>query len=88
MAKNERSELLPGTLEMLILKTLTIAPMHGYGIARRLEQISGEELAMNEGTVYASLVRLQHRRLIKTAWATRATRLRPASARTSTPARN
>ena len=42
--------------------------MHGYGIARRLEQISGDELAMNEGTIYAALIRLQHRKLIKTTW--------------------
>lgn len=67
----EKLDLLKGTLELLVLQILSsMGPLHGYGIARRLEQISGEELAMNEGTVYASLVRLQHRHLIKSAWAT------------------
>src|SRR4029450_8924089 len=64
-------ELLKGTLDLLVLQILSsMGSMHGYGIARRLEQISGDQLAMNEGTIYASLVRLQHRRLIKTAWGT------------------
>jgi len=67
----EKLDLLKGTLDLLVLQILSsLGPLHGYGIARRLEQISGEQLAMNEGTVYASLVRLQHRRLIKAAWAT------------------
>ena len=62
-------DLLKGTLDLLVLQILSsMGAMHGYGIARRLEQISGDELAMNEGTIYASLVRLQHRRLIRTAW--------------------
>jgi len=65
----DKLDLLKGTLDLLVLKILSsMGPMHGYGIARRLEQTSGDQLAMNEGTVYASLVRLQHRRLIKTAW--------------------
>jgi transcriptional regulator len=64
-------ELLKGTLELLVLQILSsMGPTHGYGIARRLEQISGDELAMNEGTIYAALVRLQQRRLIKAAWGT------------------
>ena len=55
-------ELLKGTLELLVLQILSsMGPTHGYGIARRLEQISGDELAMNEGTIYAALVRLQQR---------------------------
>ena len=67
----EKLDLLKGTLDLLILQILSsMGPMHGYGIARRLEQISGDELAMNEGTIYASLVRLKHRRLIKTSWGT------------------
>jgi transcriptional regulator len=65
----DKLDLLKGTLDLLVLKILSsMGPIHGYGIARRLEQISGDQLAMNEGTVYASLVRLQHRRLIKTVW--------------------
>src|SRR5687767_15904090 len=64
-------DLLKGTLDLLVLQILSsMGPLHGYGLARRLEQISGEELAMNEGTIYTSLLRLQHRRLIKTAWGT------------------
>jgi transcriptional regulator len=67
----EKLDLLKGTLDLLVLQILSsMGPLHGYGIARRLEQISGNELAMNEGTIYASLVRLQHRRLIKTTWGT------------------
>lgn len=64
-------DLLKGTLELLVLQILSsMGPLHGYGVARRLEQISGDELAMNEGTIYAALVRLQQRRLITTAWGT------------------
>jgi PadR family transcriptional regulator PadR len=67
----EKLDLLKGTLDLLILQVLSsMGSMHGYGIARRLEQISGDQLAMNEGTIYASLVRLQHRRLITTTWGT------------------
>ena len=62
---DDKLDLLKGTLDLLILKTLSsMGPMHGYGIARRLEQISGDQLAMNEGTVYTSLARLHHRRKI------------------------
>lgn len=67
----EKLDLLKGTLDLLVLQILSsMGSMHGYGIARRLEQISGDELAMNEGTIYAALVRLQQRRLIKAAWGT------------------
>jgi transcriptional regulator len=67
----EKIDLLKGTLDLLVLQILSsTGPTHGYGIARRLEQISGDELAMNEGTIYASLLRLQHRRLVRTAWGT------------------
>ena len=68
---DDKLDLLKGTLDLLVLQILSsMGPLHGYGIARRLEQISGQELAMNEGTIYASLVRLQNRRLIKAAWGT------------------
>ena len=67
----KRLDLLKGTLDLLVLQILSsMGAIHGYGIARRLEQVSGDELAMNEGTIYASLLRLQHRRLIRTAWGT------------------
>ena len=67
----EKLDLLKGTLELLVLQILSsMGPLHGFGVARRLEQISGNQLAMNEGTIYTALVRLQHRGLIKTAWGT------------------
>ena len=61
-------ELPQGTLEMLILKAVSLGPLHGYGIARRIEQMSDDLLKMNEGTVYASLMRLLQRRWISSSW--------------------
>ena len=67
--KPDRSEVLKGTLDLMILKTLdAMGPMHGYGIARRIEQISQEVLQLNEGTVYASLLRLLQQRWITSEW--------------------
>ena len=67
----EKSEVLQGTLDLMVLKTLDgLGPQHGYGIARRIEQISEETLKLNEGTVYASLMRLQHRGWISASWGT------------------
>jgi PadR family transcriptional regulator, regulatory protein PadR len=64
-----KSEILQGTLDLMVLKTLAaMGPLHGYGIARRIEQISEEALQLNQGTIYASLVRLQQRGWIKGAW--------------------
>jgi PadR family transcriptional regulator PadR len=65
----DRTDVLQGTLALMILKTLdTLGPQHGYGIARRIEQISDDLLRLNEGTVYASLMRLQHQRWIVASW--------------------
>jgi len=65
----DRSEILQGTLDLMVLKTLdAMGPLHGYGIARRIEQISEEVLRVNQGTIYASLVRLQQRGWIAGAW--------------------
>jgi PadR family transcriptional regulator len=67
----DRSEILQGTLDLMVLKTLaSMGPLHGYGIARRIEQISEEALQVNQGTIYASLVRLMHKRWITGAWGT------------------
>ena len=67
----ERSEILQGTLDLMVLKTLaTIGPLHGYGIARRIEQISQAALEINQGTIYASLVRLGQRGWIASEWGT------------------
>jgi PadR family transcriptional regulator len=67
----DKSEILQGTLDLMVLKTLeTMGPLHGYGIARRIEQISEEALQINQGTIYASLVRLMQRGWISGAWGT------------------
>src|SRR6476660_6939705 len=62
------SELLPGTLEMLILKTLTRGPVHGYGIARRLEQLSADVLQVGESSLYPALQRLLVSGWASSAW--------------------
>src|ERR1019366_5868629 len=65
----DRSEVLQGMLDLMVLKTLdALGPMHGYGIARRIEQISEEMLRLNEGTVYASLLRLAHKGWVRSEW--------------------
>jgi PadR family transcriptional regulator, regulatory protein PadR len=64
-------DLLQGTLDIMVLQTLaTMGDMHGYGIARRIEQVSGDEILLNQGTIYASLVRLQQRGWIAAEWGT------------------
>ena len=65
----EKSEVLQGTLDLMILKTLhALGSQHGFGIARRIEQISEDVLTLNEGTVYTSLLRLQQRGWIAAKW--------------------
>ena len=67
----DRSEILQGTLDLMVLKTLeAMGPLHGYGIARRIEQISEEALQINQGTIYASLVRLIQKHWISATWGT------------------
>ncbi len=62
-------DVLQGTLDLMVLQTLdSMGPLHGYGIARRIEQVSDDILKLNEGTVYASLTRLQHQRWISSSW--------------------
>lgn len=72
MAKGNASskiDVLQGTLDLMVLQTLdTLGPLHGYGIARRIEQISDAVLKLNEGTVYTSLMRLQQRGWISARW--------------------
>jgi PadR family transcriptional regulator PadR len=64
-------DLLQGTLDMMVLQTLaTMGSLHGYGIARRIEQVSGDEVLLNQGTIYAALVRLQQRGWIDAEWGT------------------
>ena len=66
--RNERQELLPGTLDMLILKTLTRDVMHGYGIAEHIRQMSDKVLQVEEGSLYPALQRLQLQGLIASEW--------------------
>jgi PadR family transcriptional regulator, regulatory protein PadR len=65
----QKSEVLQGTLDLMVLKVLdALGPQHGYGIARRIEQVSQQVLQLNEGTVYTSLLRLQQRKWISAEW--------------------
>ncbi len=67
----EKLDLLQGTLDAMVLQTLTVmGSMHGYGIARRIEQVSADEVLLNQGTIYAALVRLEQRGWISSAWGT------------------
>jgi len=67
---DSKLDLLQGTLDLMVLRTLdAMGPLHGYGIARRIEQLSGNEVLLNQGTIYASLVRLQQRGWIVAEWA-------------------
>jgi transcriptional regulator len=66
-----RSDILQGTLDLMVLQTLdAMGPLHGYGLARRIERISEDALQLNQGTIYASLLRLQQRRWISASWGT------------------
>lgn len=67
----DNTGILQGTLDLMVLKTLeTMGPLHGYGIARRIEQISEDALRLNQGTIYPSLVRLLQKRWISAEWGT------------------
>lgn len=70
-ASPDRTEVLQGTLDLMVLKTLGVmGPLHGYGIARRIELVSQDVLKLNEGTVYTSLMRLQQQGWISASWGT------------------
>lgn len=66
MSKN--AEILPGTLDMLVLKAVSLRPLHGYGVLLRVRQISGEALDIPQGSLYPALYRLEHQRLIAAEW--------------------
>jgi PadR family transcriptional regulator PadR len=69
MTGKARTEILQGTLDLLVLKTLeTLGPLHGFGIARRIEHMSGAALQLNQGTLYPALVRLEQRGWIRSSW--------------------
>lgn len=62
------TDLVQGTLDLLVLRTLALAPMHGWAIARRIQQVSGEVLQIQQGSLYPALYRLERRKLIKGEW--------------------
>lgn len=64
----DRTELLQGTLEMLVLKTLALEPMHGWGIAHRIQAMSDDVFLVTQGSLYPALVRMKRRGLLKTSW--------------------
>lgn len=65
----EKLDLLQGTLDVMVLQTLAaMGQMHGYGLARRIEQVSGNEVLLNQGTIYAALVRVEQRGWIQSEW--------------------
>jgi transcriptional regulator len=64
-----KPDILQGTLDLMVLKTLeAMGPLHGYGMARRIEQVSGETIILNQGTIYPALLRLEQRGWIKAEW--------------------
>jgi transcriptional regulator len=70
MAKAPRSDLLQGTLDLLILKTLDLGPQHGWGISQRIQQISQDVLQVNQGSLYPALHRLEEQGWIASEWGT------------------
>jgi PadR family transcriptional regulator PadR len=68
-AEGQRSDLLQGTLDMLILKVVALGPIHGYAIAQRLQQMSSDVLQVQQGSLYPALHRLEKRRWVRAAWA-------------------
>ena len=70
MARNSNEQVLQGTLDLLILKTLSLAPMHGWGLTHRIEQLSDSVLQVGQGSIYPALIRLEQRGWIDTEWRT------------------
>ena len=70
MAKTSKSDLLQGTLDLLILRTLSLGPQHGWGISQRIQQMSADVLQVNQGSLYPALHRLEDQGLIDAEWGT------------------
>src|SRR5471030_1756525 len=68
MAQEKQIDLLQGTLDLLILKAVSLGPLHGYGVLLRIQQISGEELVIQQGSLYTALYRLEHKGTITSEW--------------------
>jgi PadR family transcriptional regulator, regulatory protein PadR len=69
MSPNAKRELLPGMLDMLILRTLSVQPMHGYGMAQHLQRVSDDVIRVEEGTLYPALQRMRQKGWIRAEWA-------------------
>jgi PadR family transcriptional regulator, regulatory protein PadR len=67
-SQDKQMELLQGTLDLLILKAVSLGPLHGYGVLLRIQQISGEELVIQQGSLYPALYRLEHHGVIASEW--------------------
>jgi PadR family transcriptional regulator, regulatory protein PadR len=67
-SQDKQMELLQGTLDLLILKAVSLGPLHGYGVLLRIQQISGEELVIQQGSLYPALYRLEHQGAIASDW--------------------
>jgi PadR family transcriptional regulator, regulatory protein PadR len=65
---SQTADLLPGTLDMLILKAVSLKPLHGYGVLLRIRQISGDAIEIPQGSLYPALYRLEHQGLVATEW--------------------
>jgi PadR family transcriptional regulator, regulatory protein PadR len=72
-------DLLQGTLDVMILKAISLGPLHGYGVLLRIQQISGDQLEIQQGSLYPALYRLEHQGLIGSEWANRKTTAKPGS---------
>jgi PadR family transcriptional regulator, regulatory protein PadR len=68
MSTERRDEILPGTLEMLVLKTLSLGPLHGYGVAQHIRQLSNDVLQVEEGSLYPALQRMELKGLVSAEW--------------------
>src|SRR6202166_5300467 len=66
--QDKQNDVLQGTLDLLILKAVSLGPLHGYGVLLRIQQISGEELVIQQGSLYPALYRLEHQGAIASEW--------------------
>ena len=87
MTPERRNEILPGTLEMLVLKTLSLGPRHGYGIAQHIRQLSNEVLQVEEGSLYPALQRMELKGLVSAEWKVTPTKRRARYYRLTTAGR-
>ena len=77
MTNDKQNDVLQGTLDLLILKAVSLGPLHGYGVLLRIQQISGDELVIQQGSLYPALYRLEHQGAIRSAWARARTTVAP-----------